>query len=434
MPKALDDCVKSLMAQWSKDPKSRPTPKKDKDGKPQDAKTQAHAICTASLKKSGKMEEELTEIMLEGNGMTLMGVAVTNRPHLKGLPPVKVVRRIVGEEEKDLLRIPLLLQGIFKHPKGNLVFNPKVFERLKRNLRDNVIEQDLCVDSRHNPDWGALGWVGPGFPGTGLQEEDDILVAYADPTPIGREKVEQNLFRYASAELHANFRHPQIGDKFEAAKLSTDEIDVVLLEHIAEEEARIMAEKDKDTIIDEPQNDEAMQVKLEEERQKREELETRLEELEKQQQEREKDLITRLEEAEIRLAEKDREGYEAHVEAVMIKAESYRDKDGKGHPKLLLEAIKAALLLEDFKFGDEDKEIITLEHEEDKEPTVAHLQKYYHDLFIYLLENLPGLVPTQGGTKPDDTPPGATRKLEEGEPSSEEIRDFWGIEPEKEED
>ena len=111
MPAALDECVTSLTAKWAKDPGSRPTPKKGKDGKPQGAKGQAHAICTASLQKSGKMEEELTAVMLEGSGMTLMGMAVTNRPHLKGLPPVKIVKRTVGEEEKELLRIPLLLRA-----------------------------------------------------------------------------------------------------------------------------------------------------------------------------------------------------------------------------------------------------------------------------------------------------------------------------------
>lgn len=236
MPESLEKCVASLQAKWSKDPKSRPTPKKDKDGKPQRASQQAHAICTASLQKAGKMEDELTAIALEGAGMTLMGLAVTNRPHLKGLPAVKIVKKEVEGEERELLRIPLLLQGIWRHSKGNLVFNSKVFGRLQKNLKDGVIGQDVCIDSRHNPDWGALGWIGPEFAGTGLKEEDDILVAYAEATPIGKEKVEQKAFRYASAELNTNFHHPKIGSKFEAAKLSTDDIEPLLLSELAEED------------------------------------------------------------------------------------------------------------------------------------------------------------------------------------------------------
>ena len=89
-PKALDECVSSVTAGWASGKSKRPTPPKHlytKDGKPPSAESQAHAICTAMLKKKGVMEEELEAIALEGAGMTLMGVAVTNRPHLKGLPP-----------------------------------------------------------------------------------------------------------------------------------------------------------------------------------------------------------------------------------------------------------------------------------------------------------------------------------------------------------
>ena len=396
-----------MTAKWASGEQKRPTPRKSTDGKPQSAKSQAHAICTAMLQKKGAMEEELETIALEGAGMTLMGVAVTNRPHLKGLPPVKIIQRKVEGEDIDMLRIPLLLQGIFKHSKGNLIFNQRVFGRLGSNLRDNVIGQDVCIDSRHNPDWGALGWIGSGFPGTGLQEEDDILVAYAIPTIVGKEKVEQKLFRYASAELHANFQHPRVGSALEAAKLSTDDIDTLTLEQIAERiaEEDIMSEKDKDTkaaptteevtqlseqLADEQEKREALEVRLatlEEERQKAEALEARLKLAEE-----------RLAESETRLALSDEEKYVALVDSIMTKAEHYRDKDGKGHPKVFLDAARSLLLMESIKIGEGDGDVIKLEHEEDKEPTVAQVHKFHCDAIVFLLENLPGLVPTQPGT------------------------------------
>lgn len=402
MPAALDRCVTKLLAKWSKNPASRPTPR-EKDGKPQEAKQQAFAICTAAQKEAGNMAERLETIALEGTGMTLMGVAVTNRPHLKGLPPVKIVQRKVGGEDVEMLRIPLLLQGIFNHSKGRLVFNQRVFGRLSSNLKDNIVGQDVCVDSRHNPDWGALGWIGNGFPGTGLNEEDDILVAYAIPTAVGREKVEQKLFRYASAELHANFQHPRIGSALEAAKLSTDEIDTLTLEQITEEDT--MPEKDKDTaptieevtqlseqLADEQEKREALEIRLatlEEGRQKAEALEARLKLAEE-----------RLAESETRLAQSDKEKYVALVDSTMTKAEHYRDEEGRAHPKVLLDTARSLLLMEPIKVSDDD--VIKLEHEEDKEPTMAQTHKFYHDAVVFLLENLPGLVPTQPGTHAEE--------------------------------
>lgn len=424
MPQVLEECVASMTAKWSKDPKTRPTPRKDKDGKPQDAKTQAHAICTASLQKAGKMEDELTEIALESTGMTLMGVAVTNRPHLKGLPPVKIVEREVQGEKRKQLRIPLLLQGIFRHPKGDLVFNPRVFKHIAKNLGDNVIEQDVCIDSRHNPDWGALGWLGPGFPGTGLSEEDDILVAYADPTPAGEEKVEQKLFRYASAELRSNFQHPRIGDKLEAAKLSTDEIEVLSLAELAEEE--VMPE-------DTPTSDEQvvqLSTELEAQQEHTKKLEERLAKLEEERVEAEK-LEERLKLAERRLAESeerlalsDGEKYVALVDSIMTKAEHYRDEDGKGHPKLLLGTARSLLLMEPVKTGEGDDDVIKLEHEEDEEVTLAQTHKFYHDTIVYLLENLPGLVPTEPGTHAKDVSPAKGTEEEEEAKLEEEHKEF----------
>lgn len=423
MPQALEECVASLQAKWKKDPSSRPTPRKDKSGKPQDAKSQAFAICTSSLQKAGKMEDELTAIALEGSGITLMGIGLTNRPYLKGLPPIKIVEREVGGEKKEQLRIPFLLQGIFKHSKGNLVFNPKVYARMIGNLEKNILEQDICVDSRHNPDWGALGWLGPNTPGTTLREEDDMLVAYADLTPLGKEKVEQKSFRYASAEFSTNFQHPRIGGALEAAKLSTDDIDILTLSELAEQEAIMPAN-------DEPKNNqpdnEAMLLELQEERQKRERLEARLVKLEEEGQKAEElekrlaDTERRLVESEERLALSDEEKYVALVDSVMTRAEHYRDKDGKGHPKMLLDVARSLLLMETIKGDDED--VVKLEHEEDQEPTSAQIHKFYHDAVVYLLENLPGLVPTEGGAHPEDERPGGgeedTTKLQE------EVKEF----------
>jgi len=192
MPEDVEKCVKSLLDKWKDDPSSRPKPLKE-DQSPEE---QAWAICTASHNKKLKLE-----------GPTLLGCAVTNRPFIKGLPPIRMIK--VGNE--DRLLVPMLKRGKYRHPEGILVFNDDVFDNFIRNFKQNVVGNDISIDARHRPELGALGWL------EDIYKEGDFLYGIARPTKSGKEVVEGELYKYASVEFHPDWRSPEV-------KLSMDNI------------------------------------------------------------------------------------------------------------------------------------------------------------------------------------------------------------------
>lgn len=84
---------------------------------------------------------------------------------------------------------------------------------------------------------------------------------------------------------------------------------------------------------------------------------------------------------------------EQFVSGIILEAEHYRDDDGKGHGKVLLEWAKKVLTFANVG----EKEVITLE-----ESTEKNLRAYLRKTVAWLLENLPGSVPfSQTKTSPD---------------------------------
>lgn len=127
-----------------------------------------------------------------------------------------------------------------------------------------------------------------------------------------------------------------------------------------------------------------------------EELETKLEEtelaLEDAQKEEELPTVELSEEVRKLLDEKDQELRELRrkavrqeVESVLAKAQNYRDSDGRGHSKVLLELARAAMLGEPYGEGEE---VIQLS---DRTSTTS-VAAYNRSLWEKLLQVLPGQV------------------------------------------
>jgi len=378
MPAALDACTQSLLRKWKANPSSRPTPRKDKEGEPQKAEQQAFAICTASLKKAGKMEAEL--ICLEGVGPTILGVGATNRPHIKNLPEVTRVE----QNGQKLLRIPLLVLGKWRHTRGLLNFTREVVEKMRDNFINNVVGNKISWDNRHKPELGALAW----FKSFQYEEDGDkkLFVGYARPTPAGDTVVDEERYKYASIEFDPNWENPLV------AALSSDEFEPYVQEVIMPDKTTVDGGNDDQVVALETDLKKAQDaLKLEQEGRKA--LEERL---------------VRLEQQSLR----------QFVDNVLLKAEQHRDEKGRAHSKVLLDWAKGVLLEEPI---GEDESVIKLEDRND----VTQTRAYYRRAIGALLEILPGVVPMQSG----ETDPDKRRSLESDddyEPTKEELAEFWG--------
>jgi hypothetical protein len=382
MPAVLDECVQSMMAGWKKDPSSRPTPKKGKDGEPMDAKSQAHAICTASLKKAGKMEA----VELEWNNPVVTGMALTNRPHIKFLDPVSL------SDDGGEMKVPLIILGKWRHAMGVLDFTSQVIDQFVRNFQDNIVGHDLSVDNRHKPELGAMGWVSR----FGLETRQDgkkQFSAYATPTPTGKTTVEERRYRYGSIEFYTDWTNPLI------AALSSDDLEPYV------EEA---------TMPDETVTQGAEMIALE---QKLKEALIEVAQLKASQEDAEKLEAQNVALSE-RLAKLEQQSYRLTVDKIMLEAENHRDEKGRAHSAVFLDWVRAVLLEQEV--GEEGREV-KLEDRNDP----GQIRAYYRKAIAHLVSALPGVVPmTAPQTEPDkDRPLG----LEQKEPTLEVAAQFWEV-------
>jgi len=364
MPANLDKCVAGLLAKWKKDPASRPTAK---DG--QDAKSQAHAICTAALKKS---KAESLEIMLsDGFGPALIGAAATNRPYIPKLKPTQVVE-IDGESK---LLVHLANPGFFDHPSGPFVLNRPIFLAMQKNFADQVTGQDAAYDARHKPQAGALGW----FTHLLLGDEIQVVVGdvkldseptekefwgLVDPTPPGIQAISGGEFKYSSMEFHRNWKRDDV--KLDLELATGDFCPIVNLEVGVEEE-------EEDSVSDKELK------KLEQEKAS---LAAKVAELEQD--------GKNLKLAEERLVKLEAEAMEAKVAAVVARAETHRDEEGNGLPKPLIEWFGGILRFGEIGEGDDPVKL-----SKDSEKPGRLLLEYLIDAVGSLIEVMPGSVPLE---------------------------------------
>lgn len=326
---------------------------------------QDHAIAKCNGIWRQSLKKKLEAITLEGP--TILGAAMTNRPHIKGLP------EIAYDEEKGKVYIPLLRKGKFRHHTGLLEFNDKVFRQMIENFDNNVVGTKISIDNRHKPEIGANAWIEKVF-----VNDKGLLIAECEPTPPGLEAIKNKQYRYASIEFARNWSSPEI-------RFSSDE----LSEYNEEEEM--------------PEN--VTLEQYQEEVRAREAIEAQLEEIETKSQEQitasnaqiaqlQADHLTTVARLEAQVTER-------MINGIILEAESYRDEKGHGHPKALVNWASSVMRFESIGEGDE---VISLEDRESVGKTRAYIRKSV----AVLLSTLPGAVPL----KSDKTVPDKTRTVE----------------------
>lgn len=373
MPAAVERCVSSLLAKWSKDPASRPKPKEEG----QDAKSQAWAICQAAYNK--RVAASLN-IMFEGGlGPAFMGAAATNRPYI---PQLKETR-VVEEGEKKKLLVHLANSGHFNHPlAGPFILNRAVFSSFISNFRSNVIGQRAAYDCRHRPDDGAYGWFEKLMFGDEIGEGEKEFWGMVDPTEVGLQRIEGGQFRYSSMEFHLNY----------------DRSDVTLdLEDITSDFCVIdLEEEEKEPEVNEMGDN---TIALEEHQKALDEL-AALKNKSNQDAQAVKDAEERAQKAQALVLEMQREAIETSAGAVIELAQTRVDENGNALPRQLVEWMARVMKFESLGEGDN-----AIKLSADEEVGLG-VRKYLIDAMKVLALSMPGVVPAErtsaGGSDTSD--------------------------------
>jgi hypothetical protein len=432
MPAALESCVASLTAKWKKDPKSRPAPK-TKGQKPE---SQAYAVCTATLKRAGKMSDvqyadalvslgdgdmagrmqmledmgydhdEAAELAVKardagqdkvvGLGPALLGAALSIRPFIKR----QEMATVVEDGEDRFLRIPLMRRGKWRHPVyGVLNFDESFFSSIRKNFDSKTVGQELPIKKSHTPaDQPALGWIS-------RMELDDKgrFCVYASPTgDEGVELIKSKRMPYASAEFVFNYRDNEmkvlsLADMEEAGKDDDDGVYQFTdeeLQFIEDYDGCIDCGREEDNVSEKTATDVAA-LSAEEVKALQDQV-AQLAVL----QETVSNLQTALDEKDSaldaerrRIEELESINERALAAAIVERARNYQDEDGRVHSAVFLNVLEAGLGMRALEFGDET--IVELA----EDVTVESVREYYTDLLRFLAENQPGSAPAKGSTE-----------------------------------
>jgi hypothetical protein len=413
MPEALESCKSSLLAKWQDDPGSKPKRYKKGDKwvpleTAQDAESAAFAICTASLKEAGKMEADDESLYLQDElefpNPVMTGFGFTNRPHIHDLDPISVVDEN-GEPWKEgekFLKVPLILAGKWRHPRGVLNFTKDLVGKIVKNFKDRVTGYDPSGDCRHLPQLGALAWPKKFLQET-RQDGRDQFSALARPTDSGLEVVEGKRFRYGSIEFHPNWSPNALED----ARVSAEEIqgeypdlrpvEINLSEEYYEEGE--MPPEDQEVTLEQF-----------------DELKLQLSALQADNE----TIKAALEQEEARRIKAEQYAAAQFVDSLIVKAEARRDGEGRAHSKLFLEWLADVLKM---KPREVEEGAITLEDAE----SVPSIHTYYRRQIFWLAENMPGVVPLEEPrTEPDKTRPVEDETPEElSDEQVEEVKAAW---------
>lgn len=437
MPAKLDSCVQQVLSDMSSGKTKKPS--KMANGQPiktdGDLRSVAFAMCNARI----KAEEESEAYMLEGVGPVILGIAATNRPHLP-LDPMSVI----DVDGSPMLRVPIVRKGIYRHPRGKLVFNDKVFERMVRNHEAGESHFGVSLDIRHKPELGALAWFDKDRGGR-IEQEGDHLVAYGKPTSEEATNiVKHGQYSFASIEFHPNYEKPTIEklsaddldqvtiddlvfsstkDKIEVIKLFNKEAtmpkmikfgateipleeadDKFLLSQEGIEQLQAASEEIQSTIGKSDEKVTSLEEELETAKKDLKDQKVEVKRLESEVKELKGDELPEVpEEVRLRLEALETENQELNrvrlrekVAYTLQTAERFRDDNGRAHSPVLLNLVKSGLMLESYK--DDGNGVIELEDTENAPDIVT----YYRNILTRMLETIPGQMPAESNTSLDD--------------------------------
>lgn len=183
------------------------------------------------------MSEMLIELEKQtlDSGPTLVGVAATNVPFIRFRKDGRI--KVVERNEKKMLRVPILREGVFDYYGRKIAFTGKVFDQLIENEENGVSDYPPSLNKNHKRG-EALAWFNKDMGGE-LVREGKLLVGYAVPTGDDvLETFERGKYLYASAEIDFKYKSNAIRIEMEDLR----ELDLEELE-MANEEGQVTLEK-----------------------------------------------------------------------------------------------------------------------------------------------------------------------------------------------
>lgn len=397
------------------------------------------------------LETELDnmEAALLEHGPALVGVAMTNTPHLRFIDQeITIVKNESGDK---LLRIPILRTGTFKYKSGKLRFTPKVFQKIVENHEKGVTDFMPSLNLHHQRG-KALAWFHQARGGR-LAVEGNLLVGYGKPTSQETlDLVKNGLYAYASAEFVPDYRS-------NAIRVTMEALEEISSKEIMKEMELQYTEKDGKYVFSTEQFDQVEQMiaDLEQAQNRVTELETeageaktaakantdktaeleqqlndataKITELEKgddnDQEEVPESVRVQLEENAAEIKRLKEAGLKSQINGIISKAS--RPVDGKTHPAFLLEFAKAALYGQPIGEGDT---VVKLESTD-----AGGYARYLQQTVVHLLENLPRTVQQDPDTENIDQRPGegdgGNQFDLEGEYTEEDMKEaaeyIWGL-------
>ena len=300
-----------------------------------------------------------TEVPFDNPVMT--GVGATNRPHIMGLQPISMF----DKDGEKWAKVPILVLGRWLHSSGILNFGNEVVERLKSALYSGVAGHDVALDSRHHPEKGALGWVRDLVTEV-VENGKEQVSALTKLTKWGIEAIEDELFKYGSIEFHPNFQNRMAGT---GLSFEGEGNELVFLEEGKQPDIQVNVEDSKmpDEILT-PAVVQESAVSLEQ----LEAVQLKLQQMEE-----------RLEAERSRSASLEQMAVQQFVNAIVVKAENYRDENQRAHSKVALEWLEKVMLTQPVN------ETIQLEADAD----AGGIHAYYRKAIDNLFKTMPGVVP-----------------------------------------
>lgn len=188
MPKELDKCVNSLL----------------KQGK---SKESAYAICTASLKKTGKLADDEAKEELLNVGFNEDDIKNILNDKFSVSIPIKLNEDgTVG----DITDIEMLKTGFFFHSMyGSINITDNVLNSFIKNFKANILGRDIAFDVEHDYTEGATGWLKKLRKVNRKNSDKDertFLVGSVDFTDLGRDLIKSGKYKYFSIEYSLDFK------------------------------------------------------------------------------------------------------------------------------------------------------------------------------------------------------------------------------------
>lgn len=348
----------------------------------------------ASEPMMNKMEADQERLLLEKVGPALVAVGTTAKPHLRQRGQEIKLVEINGEK---FVEVPLFKKGLYRHPRGELVFNDAFMQRMVENHKNKVTDYNVHLDFRHSDTQGALAFLDPDDGGW-LEVKNDWLYAYGKPTDTQAEKIiTSRKWRYASPEFAPDYESNFV------QKLSSDDLNEINPEDLIIRMEDTMPKKltlgsqviqlegeVQDTQIS------AIEDAYKEVADKVTQLEAKIVELSpKTEPELPAAYRIRLEQLEAENRQLAQERRIEKVNLVLERARNHRDGRGYGHDKVFIDLAEAALKLSAYEV---DGATIKLEDS----GKVGDVIAFYSNIVMKMLEKVPGTVPMAGKTVGDD--------------------------------